>query len=459
VGYVLAQSIHLLFQTGRDASSAFDLHLDVRVLGYTGALSIVTALLFGLAPAVRAARADLGETLKAQTRSVMGGRLRLPRLLVAIQIGLCLAALVAAGLLWRSLENLNSIDVGFDREHLAYVSVNPSRAGYSAERAGSYADRVREELARLPGVLRVSTVAFRPLSGMGNNGLMNLFGRPLNPANRANLNSVGDGFFETLRMPLIAGRTLEPRDMREKADAVVVDEAFARQLFPHETPLGRRFGFGPNENNRYEIVGVVGNSRYNSLRSDWYPTVYQPYRPGGTINFAIRSTMDSPRLAEEVRRVVASVDPAVPVTEYRTQTALIDRVLRTERLLGFVAGAFGLVALTLAAIGLGGLLAYAVARRTNEIGVRMALGAAAGDVIRMVLRDSLWMVGAGTLLGLPCAYAIARFLRTALFGLEPLDPPTATLAFIALLSVALLATWVPARRAAAIDPVVALREE
>jgi predicted permease len=459
LGDVLARSIHILFQTGRDASSAFDLQLDLRVLGYTGAISIVTALLFGLAPAVRAARADLGEALKAQTRSVMGGRLRLPRLLVAIQIGLCLAALVAAGLLGRSLENLNSIDVGFDREHLAYVSVNPSRAGYSAERAGSYADRVREELARLPGVLRVSTVSFRPLSGMGNNGLMNLFGRPLNPANRANLNSVGDGFFETLRMPLIAGRTLEPRDMREKADAVVVDEVFVRQLFPHENPLGRRFGFGPDENNRYEIVGVVGNSRYNSLRSDWYPTVYQPYRPGDTINFAIRSTMDSPRLAEEVRRVVASVDPAVPVTEFRTQTALIDRFLRTERLLGFVSGAFGLVALTLAAIGLAGLLGYAVARRTNEIGVRMALGAAAGDVMRMVLRDSLWMVGAGILIGLPCAYAVARFLKTALFELEPLDPRTVALSFFALLSVALMAAWIPARRAAAIDPVIALRED
>ena len=139
-----------------------------------------------------------------------------------------------------------------------------------------------------------------------------------------------------------------------------------------------------------------------------YPTVYEPYRPGGTIHFAIRTTMDSARLAEAVRKAVASVDPAVPLTEFHTQTALIDRMLRTERLLGFVSGAFGLVALTLAAIGLGGLLAYAVARRTNEIGVRMALGAAAGDVIRMVLRDSLWMVGTGILIGLPCAYAIGE---------------------------------------------------
>jgi predicted permease len=350
-------------------------------------------------------------------------------------------------------------DTGFDRHNLAYASVSPSRAGYSAERVGPYVDRVRDELARLPGVVRVSTVSFRLLSGMGNNGLVNFLGRPLSQANRANLNSVGDGFFETLLIPLVAGRTLEQRDMQPNAEAVVVDEVFAKRYFPHENPLGRRFGLGPKENNRYEIVGVVGNSRYNSLRDDPYPTIYEPYRPGSTIHFAIRSASDSTRLADAVRQAVASVDPAVPLTEFHTQTALIDRFLRTERLLGFMAGAFGLVALTLAAIGLGGLLAYTVARRTNEIGVRMALGAAAGEVVRMVLRDSLWMVATGILIGLPGAYAIASVLKTALFRLEPLDPKTAALSFFALLAVALVAAWIPARRAARIDPMTALREE
>ena len=182
LGYLLAQAIHLLFQTGRDASSAFDLDLDLRVLAYTGALSILTALLFGLAPAVRAARAELGDALKAQTRSVMGGRLRLPRVLVSFQIALCLGALVAAGLLGRTLENLKWVDVGFDRENLAYASVNPGRAGYPVERVGPYADRVREELARLPGVLRVSTVSFRPLSSMGNNLRVSFPGRPSDAA-------------------------------------------------------------------------------------------------------------------------------------------------------------------------------------------------------------------------------------------------------------------------------------
>ena len=160
-----------------------------------------------------------------------------------------------------------------------------------------------------------------------------------------------------------------------------------------------------------------------------------------------------------MRKAVAAVDPAVPLTEFHTQSALIDRHLRTERLLGFVSGAFGLVALTLAAIGLGGLLAYAVAVRTNEIGVRMALGAAASDVVRLVLGDSLWMVATGLVIGLPCAYAVGSFLRTALFGLQPFDVATNGLAFVALLTVALGAAWIPARRAARTDPVVALREE
>jgi predicted permease len=458
LGYVLAQSLHVLFQTGRDASNAFDLHLDLRAIGYVGAVSTLTALLFGLAPAVRAARADLGDALKTQTRAITGGRLRLPRALVAVQIALCLTALVAAGLLGRTLTNLRSSEVGFDRDQLAYASLNPAQAGYSNERIGPYAERVREALARLPGVVRVSTVYHRPLTGGGNNGRVNLPGRPWDDASRADLNSVGEGYFETLRIPILAGRPLDRRDMQPTATAVVVDEEFARRYFPNQSAVGRRFGRSPDDSSQYEIVGVAANSRYNSLRGEVVPAIYEPWLPGRPLHFATRTTLDSARLGESVRQAVASIDPAVPLTEFRTQSALIDRLLRTERLLGFVSGAFGVLALTLAAIGLGGLLAYAVARRTNEIGVRMALGAAAGDVIRMVLRDSLGMVAAGILIGLPGAYAVGRFLKTALFGLEPMDASTAALAFVALVVVAVVAAWVPARRAARIDPITALRE-
>jgi predicted permease len=337
--------------------------------------------------------------------------------------------------------------------------VSPSQAGYQADRLGAYLDRVRQELAAVPGVLGVTPVATRLISGGGNNGAMHFPGRPFNITDRANINGVGEDFFATLGIPLSTGRKLERRDIRPDVEGVVIDDLFARQYFPNENPLGRRFGMGPEEDNRYEIVGVVGNSRYNCLRCDLVPGVYQLYRPGGTIHFAIRTAIDPTNLATAVRKAVAAVDPAVPLVEFQTQGGLIDRTLRTERLLGFVSGAFGLIALTLAAIGLCGLLAYAVARRTNEIGVRMALGAAAGDVIRMVLRDSLWMVGAGIVIGIPCAYAIGQYLRTALFGLEPLDPVTAGLSIAGLIVVAIVAAWIPARRAAGIDPIAALREE
>jgi ABC-type antimicrobial peptide transport system permease subunit len=187
--------------------------------------------------------------------------------------------------------------------------------------------------------------------------------------------------------------------------------------------------------------------------------VYEPLRPGGTINFAVRARGDVQQLANDVRTALARLDPAVPVVDFQSQRALIDRRLRTERMLAFLSAAFGVVALTLVAVGLAGMLSYAVARRTNEIGVRMALGAAVGDVIRLVLRDSAWMLGAGMIAGLPCAYATARALKANLFNLEPLDPTTTVFAVAAMTLISLLAAWIPARRAARIDPMKALRND
>jgi predicted permease len=459
LGDLLAQSVHRLFQTGRDASSAFDLHVGPRVVAYAVVLSIVTAVVFGLIPAFRASRADLNDVLKTQSRTVSSGVPPLSRVLVVIQIALCLGALVGAGLLGRSLQKLEATDIGFDRRHLAYASMSPSRAGYDEARTRAYVERVKSELAGLPGIVHVSPVQTRLLSGGGNHASLNVPGRPYQQGVGAHLNRVGEEFFETLGIPLLAGRLLRAGDIQADSEAVVVDDLFVRQFFSGGNPLGRRFGIGPKEHNRYEVVGVVGNSRYNSLRNAALPNLYQLYQPGGTVHFAIRTSVDPSGMIEAIRRAAASVDPAVPLTEFHTQGGLIDRNLRTERLLSFVSAAFGVVALALAAIGLGGLLAYLVASRTNEIGVRMALGASAGDVIRLVLRDSGAMVAAGVLLGLPCAYIIGRSLRATLFRLEPLDPPTAIASLVGLVAVALLAAWVPARRAAAINPIAALREQ
>jgi predicted permease len=344
--------------------------------------------------------------------------------------------------------------------------------------------RVRDELRRLPGVTHVSEVQTRLLSGGGNHGSINVPGRPYRRGVGAHINRVGEDFFEAIGIRLLTGRLITARDLppadvqapgispgssqpgsmlrsgaAQAAEAVVVDELFVKQFFPNESPLGRRFGIGPNESSRYEIVGVVASSRYNSLRNELAASFYQAYRPGGTVHFAIRTAGAPANLAGAVRTLVAGIDPAVPLTEFHTQAALIDRLLRTERLLGFLSAAFGVIALTLAVVGLTGLLAYAVVRRTNEIGVRMALGARPDDVTRMVLRDALWMLTAGILLGLPCAYALAKTMSSELFNLKPLDPATLGLALATLLIATCLAAWLPAARAARINPVNALRQE
>ena len=449
-----------------DAIGDVDVRLDPRVLIYTAGISLLTALLFGLAPALRAAGADWNEGLKSQARSVLAGRLRLPRLLVVLQLGLCITVLVAAGLLGRTLANLKSVDIGFDRDNLLYASVNPWRSGYKAEQVGLYIDRLRRELSAQPGVRGVAAIGARPLAGGFSSTSANFPGRPPvnDGSNETRINLVSDGLFETLGVSLLAGRALEAYDMRPGADAAVVNELFVSRFLSHQNPLGQRFGIGSDDSNsEYQIVGVVANSLHEGLRQEVQPTIYRPLVPAGSTgdltNLVIRATLDSEQVAQIVRGVAASIDPTVPIVEIRSQNALIDRMLRAERLLSRLSTAFGAAALALASVGLGGLLAYAVARRRNEIGVRMALGASPRDVVNMVLGDSLRLVAIGALIGLPGAYAIGRLLERTLYGLEPADPLTALAALAILATVAALAAWLPASRAARIDPITALRDD
>jgi len=483
LGGVLARAIHTLFQTGQGPGAAFAVILDWRVSAYAATISMLTALVFGLAPAWTAARSKVNDALKIQSRSVLGGGLRVPRILVSVQFALSFAALVAAGLLGRSLGNLYSTDLGFDAGQLSYATVRPAQAGSTFDR-GPYMERLEQEIAAIPGVLAVAPLEVRPLDGFNAGSYIRAPGGPAatlaegigNPEARASMIRGGPGFLEVLGIPLLIGRTLEARDPCPFGRAgapgieagtgrpvcpVVVDERFAAVFFPGETPVGRRFEI-PNVTPAYdyEVVGLVANARYAVLREGALPTMYYLGPVGFPLDhFAIRARIDSGALAAAVRQAVARVDPAVPLTEFHTQSGLIDRLLRTERLLALISSAFGLVALALAAVGLGGLLAYAVARRTNEIGIRMALGATGRQIRRMVLGDSMGMVGAGILVGVPAAYAVGRYLESQLFGLEPIDPTTASLALAALIAIAAIAALVPARRAARVDPLTALREE
>jgi predicted permease len=463
-GALLAEAIHAVFRAG-DNLGGYDLHVSGRLIAFTAGVSMLTALIFGCAPALRMARADFNTSLKANNRSVFAGRLRLPRALVVVQIALCLTVLVAAGLLGRSLAKLKGLDLGFNRERIVYVTVNPWRAGYHAAQVGPYADRLRDGLAAVPGVTHAAIIALRPLSGPATSTRGHIPGRDVasTPPVGVLVHRVGDGLIETLGLTLLTGRTLDARDMRTGSEAMVIDDLFAQRMFPNQNPIGRRVSFGQHDDNLHEVVGVVSSSRYNSLRRDRAPVVYWPWLPGESsgwdIHVALRTAIEPRGLYDSIRHAVAAVDANVPLEQMQTQTALIDELLHTERLLGILSNAFGIIALLLAGVGLAGLLVYSVTRRTNEIGIRIALGAAPGQVAAMVLGDSLWLVATGILVGLPCAYAVARLLGGMLFDLQPADPATAAISLSLLATVAALAAWLPARRAARIDPIAALREE
>jgi predicted permease len=464
LSHVLAEAIHSFIRADLNIGG-FDLHVGTRILVFTSLVSLLTALLFGIAPAWQLAKASVNEALKAHSRTLSTGRLTMPRALVVVQIGLSLTVLITAGLLGRSLANLRAINIGFNRENLIYASVNPWSAGYKPEQVSQYVERLRTRLAAIPGVLRVAILEARPLSGGTSMTVVNIPGRPFSLGGSDNvlINNVSDGFFETLDIPLTAGRTFQRGDMEPKSDAVIVDELFVRRFYPHKNPVGRPFGTGPKPSELYRIIGVVKNSRYNTLREAMEPTMYRPSGtatdPGSTVNFAMRVSVDTRQLAGAIRDAAAAIDPSVPVIEIKTQTALIDHLLLVDRLLSILSTAFGVLALLLSAIGLVGLLAYAVTRRTNEIGIRMALGASRRDIVHLVLKDSLWLVGAGILAGVPGAFLVGRLLKHTLFNLQPTDPATAALSLIVLAMVAVLATWLPASHAARIDPMMAIREE
>ncbi len=463
LGYFLANALHAFIGADLDIGG-FDLHASAPVLGFTCVVSLLTAVLCGIAPAWTMVRTSINHALKANSRMVATGKLRLPRLLVIAQIALSFAVLVAAGLLSRSLANLRQVDVGFNRANLIYASVNPWDAGYQPEQVNTYAERLRGALGAVPGVLWVSMVESRPLSGDWNVSVVNFPGRPSNGSEQvATINHVSDGFFETLGVPLVAGRTFAPRDMDKDSDAVIVDDLFVRRFYEGRNALEEQFSTGRGQANRYRIIGVVKNSRHHSLRESSRPTMFRPYaaasRPGWRVSFVLRTTLNTGQFSRTFRQVASAIDPGVPVIAIETQTELIDALLRSERLLSIFSSAFGFLALALSGIGLLGLLAYMVARRKNEIGVRMALGASRHQVAGMVVRDAFVLLSVGLATGLPIAVLLGQMLKHTLFNLHSFGLVTGLFALAIMILITGLSSWIPASRAARIEPITALREE
>jgi predicted permease len=464
LGLVLAvwgQPLLLHLLRGIDETAVFDVRIDTTVLAFALVATLGTALLAGLAPAWRATQSSPAAGLQARAL-LAAPRLRFGKVLVAVQVGLTLLLLVGAGLFIRTLHNLWRTDAGFASEHLLVFRLNAPQAGYRGQALIDFYERTRETLAALPGVQAVAVTDTLLLSGSVNSSQATVPGhaasgdRPVFPLRMR----MSDSFLSTMGIPLLRGRDLAPGDGATAPKVAVVNEAFARLFFVDENPIGQTLVMSGAPR---QIVGVCRDIKYRNLKTPAEPAVYLPYRqePGsvGAMNFEIRTALPPLGVLPAIRQAVATLDRNVPLARIQTQSQLLDGSIAQERLLAAVCGGLAGFAVLLSGIGLFGLLGYQVTRRTGEIGIRMALGAAPQRVIRSILREALLLAAAGIAIGLPAALALAQIVESRLYGVAPADPLTLAAGVLVLLAIAALAAWLPARRAAKVDPMIALRAE
>jgi predicted permease len=457
---------------------ALEPRLDWRVLGFTLALSLLTGIVFGLAPAWRTTRVDLTPSLKDSGRgSSAVHRSLLSRGLVVVQVALSLLLLVGAGLFVRTLLNLQRVDTGFNTQNLLLFDVEPGLIGYKDEKLRQIYGQISERLEAVPGVQAVTFSRMALLSQSSHtssvflrealNATPDSEGR-IAPSGEAWRLIVRENFLQSIGIPLLAGRTLGPQDDTNTPKVVVVNQTFANKFFPNQNPIGKRFTYDPKKPDELEIVGVCKDAKYTSQRDDIPPTIYSSYRqerPLTNGTFEVRTTGDPSATIASVRNVVREIEPNLPVTNVKSQVEQADETLRMERLFAKLLTLFALLAQQLAAIGLFGVLAYAVSQRTHEIGIRMALGADRASVLKMIVKQGMVLVVLGVIIGLIGAYVLTKYLESwislskMLFGVKVSDPLTYAVIAVLLTLVALIACYIPARRATKVDPLVALRYE
>ncbi len=451
-------------------TSPIDVSPDWLVLGFTLIISLLAGLVFGIAPALRASRADISGGLKDKSARVGGGRSRfgLAPMLVVSQVALSLVLLVGAGLFSRSLMALEREDLGFNRDNVLLLDLDSRAAGYKPAELETLYRQILDRVGGLPGVQSATLATFSPMSGTNRSSNISIQGYAPQPDEDMVVRDmlVGPRYAETLGLPVRLGREIGPQDTPASPQVAVVNEAFADHFFNGQNPVGQRFRFGddPDKGNSIEIVGVIRDAKYGSAKEKPDRTAYRPIlqvQDGSAYssNLEIRTSGDPLQLASEVRSIIAQIDDKLPVEGITSLSDQIEQSFRQERLVAQLVSFFGLLALVLASIGLYGVMAQAVARRTNEIGIRMALGAQQGNILWMVLRETLLLVLAGIAIGVPVALLAARVIESQLFGMSPADPLTILLATTLLTVVAALAGYIPARRATKIDPMVALRYE
>ena len=448
------------------------LHLspDARVMAFTATISLLTGVLFGIVPALQATKPSVAPSLGSAARAQGGSRPRqyLSKALVSSQMAISLLLLIAAGLLVNSVRKMHDIDPGFDREGVLLVEVHSDQAP-SPALVFTLTEQLRERIMSLPGARSASCSwlpLFEPFTDLSAPLYIGGYTPRLGETVLARYNVVSPGYFETVGMKLIAGREFTPQDRENSAPVVVVNESFVKKYLSGESPLGKfiAIAVGPRSSWRPRaIVGIVRDTKYNDLRRETKPLFYAPFsqmsREPQSVEVRTANTMDPLILGPSVRDVIATIAPQLVVDDMRTLAQQVDRPIATERLIAELSAGFGLLALLLAGVGLYGVMSYAVARRTREIGVRMALGASRGDVLWLVLRECLGLALAGVGCGLLLAAAATRLLSRFLYGLTATDPLTIAIATFVLVSVAILAGCFPARRATRVDPMVALRYE
>jgi predicted permease len=379
-------------------------------------------------------------------------------------VSLSLLLLIGAGLFARSLRNLESIDTGFLRQSVLRFKLNTDSSGYQEDpRLVSLYQKIEQRLESMAGVKAASFSFFSFNEGNWTAGISLPGANQLSERDRqVHGNVVGPRFFETMGLPMLIGRRFGPQDTASSPKVAVINEAWVHHFWPHDYPLGKRFGLdGDQQKPDVEVIGVVKNAKYQSVRENVPPMMYLPFtqRAQYLNDLEVNVTGDPLVMIPRIRQALAEVEPNLPVSDVATMAAVVDQSLARELLIAKLSGFFGLLALALACVGLYGTMSYAVARRTNEIGIRMALGAPRGLVLRQVLRESLLLVAIGAACGIPVAFAAQRLIAGLLFGLKTADPFTFVSATAALALVALLAAYVPARRASRVDPMVALRHE
>jgi predicted permease len=454
LGVAVAYWSKALLPFGRNAQ------IDLQVVAFVTGISVLTGLIFGLMPAIRTTGVDLAGAMKDSSRTVAGGRAWLSKGLLVVQVALSIVLLIGAGLFLRTLYNLRGVDVGFNANNLIMFRINPQANRYESERIPQLYSRTAAALSALPGVRSVGLTRNTLLSGGTSTTGIHIQGKT--GQNDIHVMSVSPNFFKTLEIPVLTGRDFTERDLAIPQAVVIINETAAKKFFDGENPVGRRLGSTAEgaSAGEHEIVGVIKDTKYNSLREPAPATLYRVL-PGNAsaANVVARTVAEPSAMIETVRNAMRQVDAELPLTGVTTQTDQIENRVEQERLFALAYSLFGALALLLACIGLFGLMSYSVSRRTNEIGIRMALGAERSGVIGMILGESMIMVAMGALIGLAGALAGGRFVESVLFGLSTTDAWTISAVIALTILVSLAAGYVPARRASRVDPMVALRYE